>query len=293
MKTTEEFRPIVWLPGYLFSNHGQVIKLYHPTSSDLFTTSNAVTRLKLGSIESREHCYVLKQGTVNGRRTVKLRIDGLSKERRVGDLIAEAWQDGGRPRGMSAEQIDGDPNNNHAANLRWCKRLHGAPWLDAVQKAGVARRIADVEPMDELAALGLTRTQIAANLEISTSLVTRYLGSQYHLQRIDHGKVLKLSQSGHSAKTIALLLNCGVSSVHRILASMKKQGLPVGIEAATRVATECLTEQRQPFSPTLIPLEPVRASLVITAGKRTIVERLTAAFKRLPSLFHRHQTAST
>lgn len=81
-----------------------------------------------GTVFIRER--ILKHSTNGGYRQVKLCGGGSSQTRRVHQLVLEAFI-GPRPPAMDGCHNDGDPSNNHVANLRWDTR--SSNMFDAVK----------------------------------------------------------------------------------------------------------------------------------------------------------------
>ncbi|AOE44967.1 HNH endonuclease [Gordonia phage Twister6] len=114
--SSEEWRPVVgWEGFYEVSDHGQVRSIDR-TVVVRCTDKADHTRTYRGQ--------VLVGGRLpSGHRYVNLRRPGAPRARStlVHQMVAEAFI-GPRPAGSEVRHFDGNPDHNHASNLRWGTR---------------------------------------------------------------------------------------------------------------------------------------------------------------------------
>lgn len=98
----------------------------------------------------------------------------------VATLVAEAFL-GKRPSGMEVNHKDGNTKNNKATNLEWVTHSENQKHVyEVLGKPGGRRSKTNWAPkVEKLLAKGMTGTEIAKRLGISTTVVTRIKLKKY------------------------------------------------------------------------------------------------------------------
>lgn len=123
---------------------------------------------------------ILKPGKYNryGHLLVVLTKDKKRRSRPVHTLVLEAFT-GRRPKGLEIAHNDGDPQNNHLSNLRWCTRRENA--RDAM-KHGTCRKgsqihfaklhESDIPVIMQMLGDGATCAGIARQYDVTASAIS-------------------------------------------------------------------------------------------------------------------------
>lgn len=164
----DQIRPIKRYPGYSISNSGKV-----------FSTLKAMPPKEL-----------LQEITHKGRARVPLYVDGQQKHEYVHRLVLETF-DRKPEEDEQACHIDGNPINNHIANLRWGSQSDN--WKDRIRHGNFksfSKLTQDqVDQMRRLAKGGESVTKIAGLFDVSDTQVRNIVsGKQWSTSSFELGQ---------------------------------------------------------------------------------------------------------